>query len=39
MATETEEDLLLKSFMSEVGEVERDNEVKRSINPSSSLPL
>lgn len=29
MAKETEDDLLLKSFMAEVSEVERDNEVKR----------
>ncbi|KAG6512887.1 hypothetical protein ZIOFF_031026 [Zingiber officinale] len=44
MAAETEEDLLLKSFMSEVSEVERDNEVTRilscfKLNPFEHLKL
>lgn len=44
MAKETEEDLLLKGFMAEVGEVERDNEVLRilscfKLNPFEHLNL
>lgn len=44
MAKETEEDLLLKSFMAEVSEVERDNEVLRilscfKLNPFEHLNL
>ncbi|XP_074584547.1 J domain-containing protein spf31-like [Curcuma longa] len=44
MAAGTEEDLLLKSFMSEVSEVERDNEVTRilscfKLNPFEHLNL
>ncbi|XP_078164208.1 chaperone DnaJ-domain superfamily protein [Carex rostrata] len=44
MAKETEDDLLLKSFMAEVSEVERDNEVKRilgcfKLNPFDHLKL
>ncbi|XP_042379572.1 dnaJ homolog subfamily C member 8-like [Zingiber officinale] len=44
MVAETEEDLLLKSFMSEVSEVERDNEVTRilscfKLNPFEHLKL
>ncbi|KAF3332474.1 J domain-containing protein spf31 [Carex littledalei] len=44
MAKETDDDLLLKSFMAEVSEVERDNEVKRilgcfKLNPFDHLKL
>ncbi|XP_008782274.1 J domain-containing protein spf31-like [Phoenix dactylifera] len=44
MAAETEEDLLLKSFLAEVSEVERDNEVVRilscfKLNPFEHLNL
>ena len=37
MANEADEDLLLKNFMAEVSEVERDNEVLRSVSNHDNL--